>query len=78
MGGRVVEAWKIELSWAGEQRCWEAPSPLHIPQPKSQREAVPVMELACTVQAPNAVLLWIIPPTGLPASLLVLQGPSCS
>ena len=46
------------------------------PQPKSQREPVPITELACTMHTPNAVLLWIHPSDGL-ASLLVLQGPSC-
>ena len=53
----------------------ETPSPSPIPQPKSQREPVPVRELTCTVQTPNAVLLWIHPSNG-SASLPVLQGPS--
>ena len=47
-----------------------------IPQPKFQREPVPVTKLACTTQMPNAVLLWIHPSDG-SAYLLVLQGPSC-
>ena len=46
------------------------------PQPKFQREPVPSTKLACTMQTPNTVLLWIHPSDG-PASLLVLQGHSC-
>ena len=37
-GGRVVEPQKTELSSAGEQRHWQAPSSSPIPQQKFQRE----------------------------------------
>ena len=74
-GGRVVEPWETEISLAGEQRRWQAQSPSPIPQPKFQREPVPLTELACTVQTPSAVLLWIHP-FDRPASLPMLQGPS--
>ena len=57
-----------------EQRQWPAPSPSPITQPKSQREPVPVTKLACFMQTPNTVPLWIHPSDG-SASLLVLQGP---
>ena len=56
------------------QTQWPAPSPSPIPQPKPQREPVPVTKLACFMQTPNTVLLWIHPSNG-SASLLVLQGP---
>ena len=59
----------------GKQGLWPAPSPSLIPQPKSQRETVPLTELACTAQTPNTVLLWIKSSSG-SASLSVLQGPS--
>ena len=76
LGGTVVEPQKTELNSEGEQRCWQAPSSFPIPQPKFQRELVPVTELAGTTQTPNAVLLWIHP-SNRSASLPVLQGPSC-
>ena len=74
-GGRVVEPWETELTSSGEQRHWQVPSPSPIPQPKFQKEPVPVTELACTVQTPNTVLLWIHP-SDRSASHPVLQGPS--
>ena len=60
----------------GEQRRWPAASPSPIAQSKSQREPVPITKIASTAQTPNVVLLWIHPSDG-PASLPVLQGPSC-
>ena len=72
-GGRLVQPWKTELSSVGEESHWQAQFPSSIPQPKFQRERVPVIELACTVQTPNAGLLWIHPSNGT-ASLPVLQG----
>ena len=80
MGGRVVETQTKERSVAGNKGLASAiPSP--IPQPKSQREPVPVRELACTTQTlktPNAVLLRTHPSGGGSDSLPVPQGPSQS
>ena len=75
LGGRVVEPWKRELSLAKEQSHWQVSSPTPILQPKLQREPVLITKLACTVQMPNTVLLWIYPSNG-SVSLMVLQGPS--
>ena len=73
-GGRVVEPQKDRTWWGNKgagKRHFSLPSP-----PEYQREPVPVTQLACTSQTPNAVLLWIHPSEG-PASLLVLQGSFC-
>ena len=81
VGGRghqegEIEHWKIELSLVGNKGTGKCHLPRPSPQPKSQREPVPVTKLACIVQTPNAVLLWIHLSDG-SASLPVLQGPSC-
>ena len=47
---------------------------LSYPPAKTQRESVPVTELAYTSKTPNTVLLWIHP-SHQSASLPVLQGP---
>ena len=72
--GRVVDPRGQSSAWRGTNVLARAISLTH-PQPKSLREPVPIKELACTAQTPNAVLLWIHPSDG-SASLLVLQGPS--
>ena len=80
VGGRghqegEIEHWKIELSLVGNKGTGKCHLPRPSPQPKSQREPVPVTELTCARQTPNAMLLWIHPFDG-SASLPVLQGPS--
>ena len=66
--GVLLNPGRTELSLAGEQKHCQVPFPSPIPQPKFQREPVPITELACTVQTPNTVLLWIHPSMSLPPS----------
>ena len=75
-GGRVAESRDDRAQLGGEQRRSPAPSPSPTPQPKSQREPVPPRELACSVQTPNAVLLWSHPSGSGSDSLPLPQGPS--
>ena len=63
-GGRVVESQKTELSSEGNKGAGQRHLPHPPPQQKSQREPVPLTELACTAQTPNTVLLWIHPSEG--------------
>ena len=72
MEGELLSPRTTELSLVGNK----APSPLPIPQPKSQREPVPARELARSAQTPNSVLLWNQTCTSGSDSLLLPQGPS--